>query len=219
MNKILFTFVIALVLGFGAAYVVMQRATEDYWVCQGGTWVRHGQPSAPQPSTPCTIANDQQAAPPVPGASPVGTSNYSGRGLTKLPQELLSQTGITKLDLSNNQLTSLPSEIGRLTKINELNVSYNKLTGALPAEIRLMQGLRVLNASHNQLTGIPAEVGQLKSLTLLDLSYNQIDTMPNEIANLAGSLRTLDLRGNRYSADQIEAIKAKLPGTQVLSGN
>jgi len=26
---------------------------EDSWICQDGEWTRHGQPSAPQPSTPC----------------------------------------------------------------------------------------------------------------------------------------------------------------------
>ncbi|MDD5250996.1 MAG: DUF2178 domain-containing protein, partial [Patescibacteria group bacterium] len=26
---------------------------EDDWICQGGQWVRHGQPSFPAPSVPC----------------------------------------------------------------------------------------------------------------------------------------------------------------------
>jgi len=26
---------------------------EDDWLCQDGQWVKHGQPSAPQPTTEC----------------------------------------------------------------------------------------------------------------------------------------------------------------------
>ena len=72
--------------------------------------------------------------------------DYSGKGLTKFPKEVLSKTEITALNLSNNNLT-----------------------GALPAEIRKLSILEELNVSNNQMTGIPAEIGQLKNLKILIL--------------------------------------------------
>ncbi|MBM3205336.1 thermonuclease family protein [Candidatus Shapirobacteria bacterium] len=33
---------------------------EDTWLCQNGQWVKHGQPSAPKPTTPC-LSSDKKA--------------------------------------------------------------------------------------------------------------------------------------------------------------
>jgi len=97
-----------------------------------------------------------------------------------------------------------------------LNVSNNKLTGALPAEIRKMTGLKELNASHNNLTGIPAEVGQLNSLEKIDFSYNNINGIPNELINLADTLLELNITGNPYSPQQVEALQVMLPSTEII---
>ncbi|MBI3671674.1 hypothetical protein HY249_02675 [Candidatus Azambacteria bacterium] len=67
-----------------------------------------------------------------------------------------------------------------------------------------------------QLTGIPAEIGQLKYLESLDLSFNKIDTMPNEIENIKGNLKILNLKGNLYSQESIKEIQKKLPNTQII---
>lgn len=185
-------------------FIVFIRGNEDTWLCQGGVWVRHGNPSAPQPVQPCTaqgVAAD--------------TADYHDRGLTTFPRAVLQRPTTTILDLSGNFLTSLPSAVGRLTRLKHLDVSSNQLTGALPAEIRLMPELRLLNASRNQLTGIPAEVGQLKHLVTLDLSHNQITAVPNELFNLRGTLQELYLKDNRFTAAQIAELRLKLYGTHV----
>ena len=33
---------------------------EDLWICKGGQWVKHGNPSAPMPSTPCDSSVSSQ---------------------------------------------------------------------------------------------------------------------------------------------------------------
>lgn len=161
----------------------------------------------------------------------------SGEGMSKLADSILSNVGVTRLDLSNNRLTSLPSEIGKLTNLKELILSNNLLEGALPGEIRKMP-LELLDASKNRMTGIPAEIGQLNLLKVLDYSNNQLDTMPNEIANLTGleslnlannlyravpdsileltNLKTLDLSGNPLSSTEVNRAKAALPNTNVI---
>lgn len=122
-----------------------------------------------------------------------GTSlNYSGRGLTHFPKEILSKTNTINLDLSNN-----------------------KLTGALPGEIKNLKMLEVLNVSNNQMTGIPAEIGQLLNLKVLNYSNNRITGLPLELGNLT-QLEILDLSGNpNISQQDLGQIHSKLANTQI----
>ena len=50
-----------------------------------------------------------------------------------LPQALGSLTGLTTLDLSNNQLAGAIPTLSSLTGLTSLNLSDNQLTGAIPA--------------------------------------------------------------------------------------
>jgi Leucine-rich repeat (LRR) protein len=84
------------------------------------------------------------------------------------------------------------------------------------AEIRQMPKLRILKANDNNLTGIPAEIGQLTKLETIDFSNNQLDSMPMEIKNIRNNLKTFNLSGNRYTAQQINDLKAILPDTQII---
>lgn len=34
-------------------FLMFLRGDEDTWLCQNGQWVKHGQPSAPQPTSQC----------------------------------------------------------------------------------------------------------------------------------------------------------------------
>jgi Leucine-rich repeat (LRR) protein len=132
-----------------------------------------------------------------------------------LEQDKVENTNGTVLDLSGKGLTKVPESVFTQTGVTELNLSNNQLTGALQAEVRLLQNLKVLDLSDNQFTGVPAEVGQLSELKQLNLSNNQLTGLPHEIANLKG-LETLDLRGNNPSEPDLEIIKSSLLGTTIL---
>ena len=121
------------------------------------------------------------------------TLDYSGRGLTRFPKELLSRTDVTSLNISNNQLS-----------------------GALPAEIRQMTSLQELNVSNNRMTGIPAEIGQLKHLKVLNYNNNRLTGLPLEFGNLT-HLQVLDLSGNNVSQYDLNKIRSKLTSTQIKS--
>lgn len=119
------------------------------------------------------------------------TADYSGKGLTEFPKEVLNQKDIVVLNLSNNNLT-----------------------GAIPAEIKNLTNLEELNLSNNNMTGIPAEIGQMKKLRILNYSNNQITGLPNELGNLTGLL-VFDLSGNNPAQQDLSQIQAKLTNTQI----
>ena len=52
-RNILIALAVVVVLGLLAAGLVLLRGNEDTWLCSNGQWVKHGNPSAPQPTTPC----------------------------------------------------------------------------------------------------------------------------------------------------------------------
>lgn len=217
MRKIIFLLVIA--IGIYAFFLI--RNSNNKWVCVDGQWTAYGSPSGTAPTTPCSTKDVLEgdvvsyAAKVQKDSRVLNTQNFSNKNLTAFPTEVLKLKDTKILDLSHNNLKSLPSEIGELVKLEELYVNYNSLTGALPAEIRKLELLRKLDASDNKLTGIPAEIGQMKKLERLDLSNNNIDTYPQELFNIKGNLKFLNLKGNKFSVDQIVEIQDGLPGTNV----
>jgi len=116
------------------------------------------------------------------------------------------------LNLSNQDLTSLPNNLLEDTSITELDISNNQISGSLPSQIGQLKNLRTLNASNNNFTGIPAEIGQLSNLEIINFSNNQLTGLPNELGNLT-NLQILDLSGNKVSEIDLEAIRKALPKT------
>ncbi|MBN1325776.1 GerMN domain-containing protein [Candidatus Falkowbacteria bacterium] len=53
-KKVIVIVILAVILITGLTIAVLRFSTpEDTWLCQNGEWIKHGNPSAPQPSTPC----------------------------------------------------------------------------------------------------------------------------------------------------------------------
>ncbi len=123
-------------------------------------------------------------------------------------------TSSTMLDLSNRGLTAIPMEVFTQTQLTSLDLSQNRLTQAPPSEIGKLEQLVTLDLSNNQLTGLPAELGRLKKLHTLDVSQNALTGLPMELGQLT-QLRVLDLTGNPYSEQDLRAIEAKLPNTDI----
>ena len=51
-NLMIAIIVMVLILVIGV-FLMLLRGDEDTWLCQNGQWVKHGHPSAPQPSELC----------------------------------------------------------------------------------------------------------------------------------------------------------------------
>jgi len=52
-RKIFFTILGLIILAVVLAIVARLTSPEDYWICQNSQWIKHGQPSAPQPTSEC----------------------------------------------------------------------------------------------------------------------------------------------------------------------
>lgn len=143
----------------------------------------------------------------------VSPAPQNGASNITVPVPVSSST--TQLNLSGSGLKSIPGYVFAKTELTGLDVSNNNLTGAIQGEIRFLKNLQTLNASGNQMTGVPAEIGQLSALRDLDLSENNLTGLPLELGNLQ-NLRRLDLRGNAISKQDLDAIRAKLTGTEIL---
>ena len=120
--------------------------------------------------------------------------------------------GLISADYSNKGLTKFPADVLSKTRTQALDLSHNALTGAMPAEIRFLQDLEVLNVSYNDMTGLPAELGQLKKLRILNVSNNRLTGIPRELGDL-GNLQVLDLSGNDISQQDLDVIRARLPSS------
>ena len=217
MRKIFFLVVVIV----GVYLFFLIRGSNDKWVCVDGQWVAYGSPSGTAPIAPCSV-KDVLEGDIISYADKVqkdsrflNTQDFTNKNLNTFPMEVLGMPDLKILNLSHNNLRSLPSQIGELVKLEELYVNYNSLTGALPGEIRKLEVLRKLDASHNNLTAIPAEIGQMKKLEKLDLGNNNINTYPNELFNIKDNLKYLNVKGNRFSVDQIVEIQDGLPSTNV----
>ncbi len=139
----------------------------------------------------------------------------TNQSASQSPAASSSKTSGTSLDYSNRGLSKFPKEILNNRSAVSLNLSHNNLTGALPAEIKNLANLQTLDVSYNNMTGIPAEIGQMKNLKVLNYSYNQITGLPLEMGNLT-QLQLLDLSGNpNVSQHDLRLIKPKLPDTQI----
>ncbi len=101
----------------------------------------------------------------------------NSKKLPKIPQSILQQTALRRLDLGNNAITSIPESFSALK-------------------------LAVLDLSNNRLVELPA-FACLPTLRRVDVSGNLIGALPS-LAAMPG-LEYLDVSGNRLTYAHIAA--------------
>lgn len=147
----------------------------------------------------------------------VGILGYALFTLNQTQAPVTNTASSQMLDLSRKNLQQIDKNLLDNSSVRTLDVSNNNLTGALPAEIRKLTNLETLNASNNQLTGVPAEIGQLTRLTTINFANNNLSGLPLELGNLK-NLKVLDLRGNKnISTYDLNQIRGKIPNAQMLT--
>ncbi|XP_071342855.1 leucine-rich repeat-containing protein 40 [Trachinotus anak] len=132
--------------------------------------------------------------------------------LTQLSDDIRLLSGLTTLDLHDNQLSSLPSAVGELQELQQLRLGHNKLT-SLPVEVCTLNNLRSLTVQQNLLEILPEELGQLRNLTELDLSNNHLKSLPPGLGGLT-CLQKLNLSDNKLSC--LPDCLAQLKNVKIL---
>jgi hypothetical protein len=104
-----------IVLGIAIILFIVVRifsGSEDTWLCQNGQWVKHGNPAAAMPTTPCP----GQTLPPVqsdvivtsPQANAIITSPLSLEGQAKGNWFFEASFPVTLVDSEGNKLAQIP---------------------------------------------------------------------------------------------------------------
>ena len=106
--------------------------------------------------------------------------DVSGRGLTTLPEEELSEN-TTAIVAKDNQIVALPGSLRSLTGLTRLDLDGNRLRH-LPNCIYHMTTLTSLSVRHNDLTKLEPEIVHMRKLRTLALDGNPLAFPPAHIA-------------------------------------
>jgi hypothetical protein len=111
------------------------------------------------------------------------TLDWSGLGLTSLPECIGHFVAIRQLNIARNVLTVLPDSITQLRKLQRLNLEGNQLTG-LPAQLHRLGALRELRLCNNRLTNGGTDFSGMSGLLELHLARNALSLTPADLGNL-----------------------------------
>ena len=134
--------------------------------------------------------------------------------LDSFPEAIYQFKNLQYLDLSRNNIREIPDSISRLKNLQVLHLSRNNIE-YIPRTIGDLSELRILNINQNELYVIPPQIGRLKKLQVLDLWSNNITVFPDELKDISGNLKVLDLRTILINRETQDRIKAMLPSTKV----
>ncbi len=131
----------------------------------------------------------------------------------KLPTTLRFMKKLKDLSFENCVLDSFPKPLFQVSTLQFLYLS-NTNTKALSAHFERLPDLEVLVIENNPLETIPFNIYKAQKLRVLSLRGNKLQRIPDSISQLE-HLSVLDLRGNPIPAEEIEKIRALLPGCEV----
>ncbi|XP_062700932.1 chaoptin-like isoform X2 [Aedes albopictus] len=138
--------------------------------------------------------------------------------LKYLPDGLILQDGLERLDLSHNQFTKIPAtSLSNLAALAlcELDLSHNHIGAIHSVDLsNKFRSLSVLDLSHNRLVRLEdAAFATLPRLSLLDLSHNdELEVMGKAFIGLENSL--IELRLTNVSLNAVPEISN--PSLRVL---
>jgi len=156
--------------------------------------------------------------------------------ISELSESVFKLEKLETLSVGYNQLKTVPADIKKLERLRELNLSGNAIT-ELPPEVTELRLLESLVVTNTKLTGLPKNIDKLKNLKVLELRGNTISSLPDQISglknlevlNLAGNkitsvpdltgmpnLKSVSLQGSGLSSAEIDALRAKLSGRNVV---
>jgi Leucine-rich repeat (LRR) protein len=132
----------------------------------------------------------------------------------RLSNQLKRMMTLEEIAFESVVLDSCPKQIFRVPLVKYISLS-NARVQALPVMLDKTPELEVLILDYNQIREIPRSIYKCKKLIHLSLKNNRLTKIPDTICQLT-KLTQIDLRGNRIPKDDIEELKALLPGCKIL---
>lgn len=131
------------------------------------------------------------------------------KNLTEVPKQVLINSTVEKLFLSNNEISTLPEKLQytKLAKLTEISLSKNTII-SIPEAFCDLPALATLNLDYNNISTLPKGFSKLKSLEELDLDHNKFKGIElNDLDNL----NKLNI-----SYNHLEYIECKTEGLESL---
>ena len=124
------------------------------------------------------------------------------QGITSLQAgDFAGLTGLTKLNLNNNQLTSLPAGIfSGLTAIQEINLNNNQLTSLAEGTFAGLANLRGIEVHGNKLPALPAGLFTGLMLETVGLGGNEFTALPAGLFTCVTTLKDIGLSTSKLSS-------------------
>ncbi|MCD7456735.1 hypothetical protein HAX54_032925 [Datura stramonium] len=118
-----------------------------------------------------------------------------------IPEEIGNLTGVSKMDLFNNELTgNIPNTVQGMLNLQEIYLDRNKIEGIIPDAICNLKNLGALSLSENQFSGsVPPCLGNVTSLRKLNLAYNRLNWSLPEILGSLQDLMEFNVSSNLLS--------------------
>ncbi len=134
-------------------------------------------------------------------------------GLNRLPESFGNLTNLEKITFDIWYMESLPESFGNLRSLKTFIFSNNGASlSKLPPSFENLTNLRTLDLSYIGMDTISPYICRLPNLQSLTISrWDDNIVVPDEIANLADTLQTLNLSYNTYSPAEQARIRALLP--------
>lgn len=131
----------------------------------------------------------------------------------KLPETFKFMKNLQDLTIENCVMDSFPKQIFKIPNLNFLYLS-NTNTHYLSKHFERLQNLELMIIENNPISSIPFDIYKAKKLRFISLRNNKITKLPDSISQLS-ELHFLDLSGNPLDAEEIEKLKALLPGVEI----
>ena len=131
----------------------------------------------------------------------------------KLPSTLRYIKTLNDIQIENCIMDSFPKEVFRVMSLKFLYLSKTN-TYKVSTHFERLPNLEVLIIEDNPITSLPSTIYLAKNIRLISLRNTKITKLPDTISQLE-NLALLDLRGCAFSKNEIETVKAMLPGCDV----
>jgi Leucine-rich repeat (LRR) protein len=136
------------------------------------------------------------------------------RKCDSIPEEVFQLTNLQELRLTGCHLNIINRNIGKLQSLRFLHLNRNNLV-RLPEEFTQLTHLVLLDISRNPLMELPESMGNMKSLEMIDAWDTQLFVLPESIAQLAETLKVIDLRQVPLKDSEHVTMQQLLPQTSI----